>query len=71
MELILPKSDDLLFPSKSPELSGRFVGILEKVGHYMMLKILTNGTKQVIYRRNVLSAEDPRKYNQRIEKILR
>mmetsp|Transcript_22842 Transcript_22842/g.34620 ORF Transcript_22842/g.34620 Transcript_22842/m.34620 type:complete len:658 (+) Transcript_22842:2551-4524(+) len=52
------KLDDSNFPSESPELRGRFVGISETVGHAMTYKILTDDTKKIIHRSNVRSALD-------------
>ena len=56
------------FPSSSNELSGKFVGFLEHVGHKMTYKIITNDTQKLIYRSRVkLAAVEP---NNRIEPTL-
>ena len=48
------------FPSASNEMSGRFVGFSEHVGHQMTYKVLTDDTQKVIYRSSVKLAElDP------------
>jgi hypothetical protein len=48
------------FPSASDELSGRFVGFSEHVGHQMTYKILTDDTMKVIYRSRIkLATLDP------------
>ena len=57
------------FPSDSTEGRGRFVGISEHVGHKMTFKILTDDTRQVIYRSEVRSALDPNNTNLRIDTI--
>ena len=69
-ERVYYMKDDSSFPSESGELSGRFVGIAENVGHYMTFKVLDDETKRVIHRSNVRSAEDPQTSNWRIDKIL-
>ena len=46
------------FPSQTDEISGRFVGFSEDVGHPMTFKILTDDTQQVISRSRVRKAED-------------
>ena len=48
------------FPSSSNEISGRFVGFSEHVGHQMCFKVLTDDTQKIIYRSRLkLAALDP------------
>ena len=61
--------DDSRFPSESPELRGRFVGIAENVGHAMTFKVLTDDTNKVIHRSNIRSAADPFSKNLRVDPV--
>ena len=45
------------FPSSSNELSGKFVGFQEHVGHKMTYKIITNDTQNIIYQSRVKLAD--------------
>ena len=54
------------FPSATKEKSGRFVGIAESVGDALTYKILTDDTKQVLYRSTVCSALVPSEHNLRL-----
>ena len=69
-ESVYYKVDDTSFPSDSPEESGRFVGIAENVGHFMTFKVLSDSTKQVLYRSNVRTAEDATVPNRRLDELL-
>jgi hypothetical protein len=61
--------NDSPFPSASKECCGRWVGISENVGNFMMFKILTNDTHKIIYRSNLRSACDPNARNLRIDPL--
>jgi len=61
----LDPTDDK-FPSATKEKSGRFVGIAESVGDALTYKILTDDTKQVLYRSTVRSALVPSERNLRL-----
>ena len=61
------KLDDSDFPSDTREKQGRFVGIVEHVGHAMKFKVLTDDTNKVIYRSNVRPADDPSALNLRLD----
>mmetsp|Transcript_5060 Transcript_5060/g.7746 ORF Transcript_5060/g.7746 Transcript_5060/m.7746 type:complete len:562 (-) Transcript_5060:1187-2872(-) len=63
------KLDDTTFPSDSPELRGRFVGISETVGHTMTYQILTDNTQKIIHRSNVRSALDSGSVNLKADLI--
>ena len=60
--------DDYSFPSESKEISGRFVGFSENVGHSLTYKILTDHTHKIIHCSWVQSAEDPKTINLYTEK---
>jgi hypothetical protein len=55
--------DDTTFPSESKELRGRWVGVSENVGHFMIYKILMDDTHQIIHHSNIHSAADPNARN--------
>jgi hypothetical protein len=57
------------FPSDSTEARGRFVGISEHVGHRMTFKVLTEDTREIIYRSEVRSALDHLDTNLRVDTI--
>ncbi len=61
--------DDSPFPSASKECHGRWVGISENVGNFMMFKTLTNDTHKIIYRSNLCLACDPNAQNLRIDPL--
>jgi hypothetical protein len=63
------KLDDSDFPSESPELKGRFIGISEHVGHAMTFKILSVDTLKILLRGNVRSADNPISINIRADKL--
>jgi hypothetical protein len=66
-EPVYYKEDDSDFPSDSPEKRGRWVGIAEHDRHAMTFKILTDDTKQIIYRSSIRSALDPNSRNLRMD----
>jgi hypothetical protein len=66
-EPVYYKMDESGFPSESPELTGRFVGISEHVGHAMTFKVLTDDTHKVIHRSAIRSALDPKERNLRVD----
>ena len=55
--------DDASFPSNSHEISGRFIGFADHVGHNLTYAILTNDTQCIIHRSRVRTAEDPKTIN--------
>jgi hypothetical protein len=63
------KLDDSGFPSDSPELKGRFVGISEHVVHAMTFKILNMDTMKVLHCANVRPANAPNTRNIRADLI--
>ena len=66
-EPVLYKHDDSDFSSSSPELTGRWVGVSEHVGHAMTWKILTDDTQKIIHRSNVRKIGGPMSRNVRAE----
>ena len=48
-ETVYCKTDDSDFPSDTIENRGRFLGIVEHVGHAMTFKIFTEDTHKIIY----------------------
>ena len=60
--------DDASFPSDSREISGRFIGFADHVGHNLTYAILTDDTQRVIHRSRVRTAEDPKTVNIRADK---
>jgi hypothetical protein len=58
-EPILFNAEETSFPSETREISGRFVGFAETVGHGMTYKVLSDDTKKIFHRAEVRSALDP------------
>ena len=60
--------DDTSFSSDSREISGRFIGFADHVGHNLTYAILTDDTQRIIHRSRVRTAEDPKTINIRADK---
>jgi hypothetical protein len=52
-EPILFNAEETAFPSETREISGRFVGFAETVGHGMTYKILSDHTRKIFHRAEV------------------
>ena len=60
--------DDTSFPSDSCEISERFIGSADHVGHKLTYTILTDDIQCIIHRSRVCTAEDPKTINIRADK---